>query len=94
MPRPRFFLPLAPPTVGEQLLSKVSELTIHMLRFTDRGGDGDRNVLCDFEIKGYLRPDDAGPGDERLLKSLLREFLAGKPPASLDLSDDEEGGDS
>lgn len=82
----KYRLPLDPPALGDKLLSKMTRLKIDMLRFADK--EGDRNVLCDFEISGHLRPDGEQPGDERLLKALIREFLTGAPPANLD----EEGG--
>jgi hypothetical protein len=88
----RFRLPLDPPDIGQKLLSRMTQLKIHMIRFADKAGD--RNILCDFEILGQLRPDGEQPGDELLLKSLLREFLVGAPPETMPDDDDAEGGAS
>lgn len=87
----RYRLPLDPPTLGEKLLAKASELKLHLLRFKDKAGD--RNIMADYTISGTLRPDGETPGDERFIKALIREFLIGEPPKPLDFGDDEEGGE-
>ncbi|MBC7852456.1 MAG: hypothetical protein IAF94_03385 [Pirellulaceae bacterium] len=86
----QYRLPLDPPGLGEKLLAKASELTFHLLRFTDKAGD--RNIMADYTLQGTLRPDGEGPGDERFIKALIREFLIGEPPKTLDFGDDEDGG--
>ena len=87
----RYRLPLDLPHLGERLVAKTGELKLHLFRFKDR--DGDTNILLDYELRGHLRPDSTSPEDVALLRALMAEFTTGQPPESLDLGDDEEGGD-
>ena len=46
----KYRLPLDPPDIGQRVLSRMTELKLHLLRFADK--DGDRNIMADFTISG------------------------------------------